>query len=239
MGLKAFAPRGAPPPACAAKRADSVFGAKRIGVADAITYLESVHPPIHALLLELEQHARKDGVPLVSRDTGRLLSTLVHAMQANRILEIGTGYGYATLWMAFAQPPMGKIWTLDTDVERTEVALSYFQRSGEGDFITLFNQSALELLPNFGHRNLDIVFLDARKSEYVEYLDLVVPMLKRSGLIVVDDCLLDNVAEAPTSGDSEDVLAIRTFNERFLNHPDLDATILALGNGIGIGARIR
>ncbi len=208
-------------------------------MADAITYLESVHPPIHALLLELEQHARKDGVPLVSRDTGRLLSTLVHAMQANRILEIGTGYGYATLWMAFAQPPMGKIWTLDTDVTRTEIALSYFQRSGEGDYITLFNQSALELLPNFGHRNLDIVFLDARKSEYIEYLDLVVPMLKRSGLIVVDDCLLGNVAETPAKGDSEDERAIRAFNERFLSHPDLDATILALGNGIGIGARIR
>ena len=208
-------------------------------VSDALIYLDDIHPPIHALLLELEQHARKDDVPLVSRDTGRLLSTLVHAMQANRILEIGTGYGYATLWMAFAQPPVGKIWTLDTDVTRTEIALSYFQRSGEADYITLFNQSALELLPSFGHRNLDIVFLDAKKSEYVDYLDLVVPMLKRSGLIVVDDCLLGSVADEPSDRDGEDVRSIRAFNERFLTHPDLDATILALGNGIGIGARIR
>jgi caffeoyl-CoA O-methyltransferase len=58
------------------------------------------------LLLELEQHGRKDGIPIVSREAGRFLSVMVHMMQANRILEIGTGYGYSTLWMALAQPPM-------------------------------------------------------------------------------------------------------------------------------------
>src|SRR6185312_370870 len=65
--------------------------------------LEAAHPEPHPLLLELEQHGRKDGVPIVPRETGRLLSTVVSAMQANRILEIGTAYGYSTLWMALAQ----------------------------------------------------------------------------------------------------------------------------------------
>ena len=78
-------------------------------------YLDALHPEQHPLLLELEQHGRKDGVTIVSREAGRLLSVVVHMMQANRILEIGTGYGYSTLWMALAQPPMGKIWTIDPD----------------------------------------------------------------------------------------------------------------------------
>ena len=163
-------------------------------------------------------------MPIPSRETGRLLSTLVHAMQAGRILEIGTAYGYATLWMAFAQPQLGRIWTIEPDASRSEVALSYFKRAGEDDYIEICNTPALELLENFPHRNLDIVFIGAGNFDYRAYLDFVVPMLKLSGLAIVDGCLLDEM---------------RDFNRYFLTHPELDATILPLGGGTGIGARRR
>lgn len=205
-----------------------------------LTYLESAHPQPDPLLLALEQHGRKDGVPIVSRETGRLLSTIVHAMQANRILEIGTAYGYSTLWMALAQPRMGRIWTIDPDARRTDVALTYFKRAGEDDYIEVFNTPALTLLETFPHRNLDIVFIDADKGEYRAYLDLVIPMLKLSGLVIVDDCLLGGrVAADPAPGEDAAVAAMRDFNRYFLAHPELDATILPLGNGTGIGARRR
>jgi caffeoyl-CoA O-methyltransferase len=187
-------------------------------------YLDGLHPEQQPLLLELEQHGRKDGIPIVSRETGRFLSVMVHMMQANRILEIGTGYGYSTLWMALAQPPLGKIWTIDPNAKRTEIALSYFQRAGEDDYITILNQETLELLETFQQRNLDIVFIDADRSHYREYLDLVIPMLKLSGIVVIDDCLIGG---------------LDAFNEYFLENPDLDATILPLGDGLGIGARIK
>lgn len=203
-----------------------------------LSYLEAVHPQPDPLLLELEQHGRQDGISIVSRETGRFLSTIVAAMQANRILEIGTAYGYSTLWMALAQPRMGKIWTIEPEVHRTDVALSYIRRAGEDDYIEIFNTPALELLENFPHRNLDIVFIDANKVEYHDYLDLVIPMLKLSGLVIVDDCLLGGrVAEPPSRNDDPELVAMREFNEYFLDHPDLDATILPLGSGTGIGAR--
>lgn len=205
-----------------------------------VRYLETMHPQPHPLLLELEQHGRKDGVGVVSRETGRLLSTLVAGMQASRILEVGTGYGYSTLWMAFAQPRMGKIWTVEPDTQRTDVALSYFKRAGEDDYIEIFNTPALELLENFPHRNLDIVFIDANVGEYRTYLDLVVPMLKLSGLVVVDDCLLGGrVASAVDDEGDPDVRTMREFDRYFLERTDLDATILPLGDGTGIGARKR
>lgn len=204
---------------------------------DVLRYLESVHPAPHPLLLEVEQHGRKDGIPIVSRETGRFLSVLVRMMQANRILEIGTAYGYSTLWMALAQPPVGKIWTIDPDPTRMEVALEYFRRSGEAESIVTFNQDALELLENFQQRNLDIVFIDADKMQYPAYLDLVIPMLKRSGIVVVDDCLLGGRV-TDESDDAPVVTAMREFNEYFLAHPQLDATILPLGDGTGIGVRI-
>mgnify|MGYP002400084193 CR=1 FL=1 len=175
----------------------------------------------------------------MDRAAGRFLSVLVHCMQANRILELGTAYGYSTLWMAMALPPAGRIWTIDPDMERTAIASSYFRRAGVEDRIEIINHSALEVLDWFPQRNLDIVFIDAVKTEYEAYLELVVPMLKRSGIVVVDNLLWHGeAAEPPRSTDSPDVKAIRAFNKAFLNHPDLDATIVPIGDGIGIGARV-
>jgi predicted O-methyltransferase YrrM len=180
--------------------------------------VDAVHPPPHPLLVEIEGRSDRGRLPLVSRVTGRFLATLVTAMQANRILEVGTGYGYSTLWMALAQPSAGRIWTIDPDLTRTDIARSYFRRAAEDDYIEVINTPALELLENFPHRNLDVVFVDANKSEYPRYLELVVPMLKLSGVVIFDDCL-----------------AIPEFARHFLAQPALDATILPLG--IGIGAR--
>ena len=190
---------------------------------DVPRYLEAAHPGPHPLLLELEQLQRKEEIAIAPRAVGRLLSTLVHAMQANRILEIGTAYGYTTLWMALAQPPMGKIWTFDPDAERTEVAHNYFERAGEADNIEIINQPALEVLNVFPQRNMDMVFVDAPKRDYEAYLEHCIALLKLSGLIIFNGLL-----ESPQT---------QEFNREFLHHPDLDATIIPLGSGLGLGAR--
>lgn len=187
-------------------------------------YLARTHREPPSLLLELEQHGRREEVPIIERETGRLLSTLVHAMQANRILEIGTGFGYSTLWMALALPPAGRIWTIDPDRDSSDVARSYFDRAEVGDAIEILNQPALEIIPSFSVRNLDIIFINGRKDEYTDYFELCVPLLKRSGLIIIDDILHP--------------LVDRDFHREFVRHPDLDATILPLGNGLGLGSRV-
>jgi predicted O-methyltransferase YrrM len=192
---------------------------------DVSRYLEGAHPEPHPLLLEIEQFGRKEEVSRVTRAAGRLLSMLVHAMQANRILEIGTAYGYATLWMALAQPPMGKIWTFDPDVERTDIARGYFERAGEADYIEIINQPALEVLSVFPQRNMDIVFVDAPKTDYEAYLEHCLPLLKLSGLLIFNGVLKKKKTDK--------------FNRVFLTHPDLDATIVPLGSGLGLGARTR
>ena len=204
-----------------------------------LEYLHRLHPDPPPILLELETLGRGDGIPIVSRATGRLLSTLVHAMQANRILEIGTAYGYSTLWMALALPAAGRIWTIDPDRKRTEVALDFLRRAGKADAVDVINQPALEVLRTFPQRNLDIVFIDAVKAEYEGYLELTVPLLKRSGLIVIDNLTWSGLcARDPSPDDAPDTVALRAFNEKFLSHPLLDATIVPLGDGTGIGARI-
>ena len=204
-----------------------------------LAYLQRTHCDPSPLLLELEQYGRADDIAIVARETGRLLSTLVHAMQANRILELGTAYGYSTLWMALAMPPAGRLWTIDPDARRTAIAAQFLRRSGKADAVEIINQPALEVLPTFPVRNLDIVFIDAVKTEYEEYLELTVPLLKRSGLVIVDNLLWAGKASAHARpDDSAATRAIRLFNKAFVTHPQLDATIVPIGDGIGIGARL-
>lgn len=175
------------------------------------------------LLLEIEQKAKSDGIATVPEVVARLLSVLTTAMQANRILEIGTGYGFATLHMALAQPPAGKIWTFDPYIERTEVARRFFDRAGVGERIEIVNQPALEVLHIFPQRNLDIAFVDAPRADYAEYLKQCLHVLKLSGLVILNGLTADDETDA--------------FNRAFLKHPQLEATILPLGAGVGIGAR--
>ena len=204
-----------------------------------LAYLTRLHREPSPLLLELEQHGLREGIPIVDRAVGRFLSVLVHCMQANRILELGTAYGYSTLWMALALPPAGRIWTIDPDMSRTGIAASYFRRGEVEDRIEIINQPALEVLEWFPQRNLDIVFIDALKTEYGAYLEAVIPMLKRSGIVVVDNLLWSGqAAAAPKKSDDEQTKAIRDFNKTFLTHPQLDATIVPIGDGMGIGARV-
>ena len=208
-------------------------------MSDDLAYLQRLHREPPALLLELEQRGHADGVPILDRASARLLSTLVHCMQANRILELGTAYGFSTLWMAQAMPPAGKIWTVDPDIERTKLAVSFLERAGVSERVEIINQPALEVLPAFQQRNLDIVFIDAVKEEYEGYLHYAVPLLKLSGLVVVDNLLWHGRAGAAERPDDDaPTKAIRRFNHVFLNHPQLDATILPVGDGVGVAARI-
>ena len=75
--------------------------------------------------------------------------------------------------MALALPPAGHIWTIDPDADRTQVAATYLERAGKHDAVEIINQPALEILPTFYQRNLDIVFIDAIKTEYEDYLECV------------------------------------------------------------------
>jgi predicted O-methyltransferase YrrM len=187
-------------------------------------YLALAHREPHPLLLELEQHARHEDFPLIARETGRLLSTLVHAMQANRVLEIGTGFGYATLWIALALPPAGRLWTAEPNIERSDVARKYISRSERFDSVDMLAQTGREVLATFPTRQLDIIFIGGQMQDYAYYLEACIPLLKPSGLVIFDHLLQPE--------------PLKAFHQTFLHHPLLDATILPIGDGIGLGSRL-
>ena len=204
------------------------------------TYLHERNAQPDPLLRELEELCVRDGIPLVERDTGRFLSVMVSGMLAGSILELGTAYGYSALCMARAQPETGRIWTIDPDTRRTAIARSFFERAGVADRIEIIEQPALDVLPKMAQRQYDIVFIDALKEEYAEYLRLALPHVKRSGLVIVDNLLWHHRAAQPEADTDDDATkSIRRFNQLFVSHPDLNAAILPIGDGVGVGAKTR
>jgi O-methyltransferase len=205
-----------------------------------LEYLRRLHGEPDALMLEIEALGKHDDVPIIHREVGRFLSVMTSCMLAANILEIGTAYGCSTLWMARAQPQGGRIWTIDPDQKRTNVARSFFERAGVAERIEIINQPALDVLDRLPTRLYDIILIDALKEEYAAYLEHVVPLVKHSGLVIVDNLLWSHRAsQVPADGDMETTRAIRRFNELLLNQPNFNATILPLGDGVGVAAKIR
>lgn len=204
-----------------------------------LDYLERVHPALDAVATELENVGRSQSIPIVDRETGRFLSVLVSALQPQNILEIGTAYGYSTLWMARAQGPKGKILTIDPDRERTALASGFFGRARVAKQIEIVNRPALDVLPTLAKESFEFIFIDALKEEYPQYLAASLPLLKKRGMLAADNLLWGHAAsQPPSASDAETTQAIRRFNEELLKHPALNAAIVPIGDGLGVATKV-
>jgi len=197
-----------------------------------LDYLDGVHPPMGPVLEEMLKTGRSEGVPIVNPASGRLLRILVTAMAPKRVLEIGTAIGFSTLWMAGALPPGGRIDTIDADRARTDRARKYWLRAGVTDRVRVINEPALRVLPRLAP-GIEFAFIDAIKTEYAAYLDALLPKMAPGGMITVDNVLWSGRIAAGEHDENTD--ALRAFNEKFLRHEQLEATIISVGDGLGIG----
>ena len=204
-----------------------------------LEYLDRVHGASPPVVAELEDHCKRDGIPLMERAGVRLLATIVSAARADRILELGTAYGYSAICMALAQSPAGRITTIDPDSARTDIARSYFARAGVAERIEIINRPALEAIASMQHPAYDLVFIDAVKAEYAAYLEASLPHLRASGVVVVDNLLWSHRSSAAAAPDDDvSTRAIREFNRTFLSHPALRSVVLPVGDGVGFGVKI-
>ena len=126
----------------------------------------------------------------VEPETAELLGVLVRAMQARRVLEIGTSNGYSTIWLADAAEAVGgSVVTLEVEAERTEMARSNLSDAGVVSFAELRTEDAGEALAGYADDAWDLVFLDAERPAYVGYWPDLVRVLRANGLLVVDNTL--------------------------------------------------
>ena len=184
------------------------------------------------VLAEMLEVGRSEKIPILQPAAGRFLRALVTALAPKRVLEIGTAIGFSTLWMAGALPEGSRIDTIDPDRARTDRARRYWLRAGVTDKIRVINEPALRVLPRLAP-GIDLAFIDAVKTEYIAYLDALLPRMAPGGVITVDNVLWSGRIAAGEQDD--DSSALRAFNQYFLHHEQLEATILPVGDGIGFG----
>jgi predicted O-methyltransferase YrrM len=164
----------------------------------------------------------------VSPSQGKLLALLVQAMGARRVLEIGTLGGYSTIWMARALAPGGRLLTLELDPAHAAVATANLARAGLSDVATVRVGPASDSLRDLakgGGAPFDLVFIDADKTGYPEYLELILPLVRKGCLIVADNVVRKGSVADAESTDANDQ-AIRRYLEMVGTHPRLSGTVL-------------
>jgi predicted O-methyltransferase YrrM len=203
-----------------------------------LDWIESLAQPLPAALAALEAAGLENHIPIVDRDAGRVLSVL--AGSRRRIVEVGTAYGYSTLWMALGQASGGTIVTIDPDRERTDLARGWWRQAGIADEqITVVNAPALDALASDPALAgpFDMAFIDALKPEYEGYLAALAGRLEPGALVVADNVLWGGRASGnrPVAPDDVNTAALRAFDAAVLADPRLTATILPVGDGLLVG----
>ncbi|HEX4591273.1 MAG TPA: O-methyltransferase [Gemmataceae bacterium] len=170
------------------------------------------------------------GLPEISvtPSQGKLLWMLARVQQAKSILEIGTLGGYSTIWLARALPPGGRLVTLEVDPGYAEIARANMTRAGVADAVELILGPALGALPQLfsdGRGPFDLVFIDADKVSYPDYLGWALKLSRRGSLIIADNVVRDGAIVDPDSSDPS-VQAVRRFNDLLAAEPRLTATVI-------------
>jgi predicted O-methyltransferase YrrM len=203
-------------------------------------YLDSFDQETDTLLLEMEDFANKNNVPILSRNSARLIELLIQMNNPERVLELGTAIAYTTIRIARNLKKGSKIHTIEISENNSRLAKVYVKKSGVSKRIKLIFGDAKKVLPTL-KKKYDFIFLDADKEDYLVLFEQALKLLKKNGVLFVDNLLWHGYAasmEVPEKYQTS-TKYIRDFNKIFMNHPQLKTTILPVGDGIGLGIKIK
>jgi predicted O-methyltransferase YrrM len=177
----------------------------------------------------------------ISPEQGQFFGVLVAAMGARKALEIGVFTGYSSIATALALPADGKLIACDSSEEFTNVARRYWKEAGLEGKIDLRLGPAADsmraLLDEGAGETFDFIFIDADKTGYDLYYELSLKLVRRQGLIVLDNMLSYGDVINPGIDDA-DVTAIRALNEKLHNDPRILSVLLPLADGLTLAAKL-
>lgn len=196
-------------------------------------YIDSLFAAEDEALRSALSEMEREGVPSinVSASEGKLLQVLAMSIGAKRILEIGTLGGYSAIWLARALPADGKLISLELNPHHANVARGNIERAGLSSVVEVRVGPAVESLAALraeGVEPFDLVFIDADKDGYVDYLHHSLPLLRKGGLLLADNTLPDSVLTP--DGDS----GAKRYNTVAAPHPDLVSVIMPVLRTDGI-----
>ena len=164
---------------------------------------------------------------------GRVLSLFSKLIQPQNVLEIGTYTGYSALCLAEGMQETGELHTIDINEELYEFQRKYFDASSFGSKIHQHIGNALDIIPKID-KTFDLVFIDADKKNYPNYLEIIFPKLKKGSVILSDNVLWSGKVVQPLSKNDEDTKALLIYNKLLNEHPRLETVLLHIRDGLTI-----
>ena len=209
---------------------------------DLLDYIYSHSQPLHPVQKEILEHNKNLGNlqrMQISETQGHFLQLIIKITNSKKCLEIGTFTGFSSLTMALALPKEGKIITLDHDDEIIKVAKSFFKKSKLEKTITPIVGTALESLKQMlkNKEIFDLIFIDADKGNYIKYFDISLDLVKKGGVILVDNVFWHGDVYNKNKNDKK-TNTIREFNLHVKNDKRVEKFILPLGDGLTICKKV-
>lgn len=183
-----------------------------------------------------EETAKLPGAGMqISAHQGQQIGLLARAIGARRAVEVGTFTGYSSLCIAEALPSDGKLWCCDVSTEWTKVARRYWKEAGLESRIELTIAPARDTLDRLLAEGLagqlDLAFIDADKESYDAYYERCLKLVRRGGLILIDNVLWGGSIADPSDTDA-DTQAIRALNAKLKSDDRIDLVLFAVGDGM-------
>lgn len=201
-------------------------------------YLESFRYKVDPLILEMEEYAKKNNVPILHWHSAELMEQLIRIHQPKRVLEIGTAIAYTTIRIAENLNSKSVIHSIELSKDNIKIAEKNIDKSKMGKKIKIIEGDALRIMPQL-EKKYDFIFLDADKEDYKRLFDYSMLLLRKGGVIVVDNLLWHGYAASSNVPlrYRKSTKHIRDFNKVFLAQKNLHSVIIPIGDGLGLGVK--
>lgn len=206
-----------------------------------VSYINSLEKENSPVLEEIEKEARKDGVPIIRKEMESFLRVMLSIKKPMRILELGTAVGYSAILMSECINGKGQIITIENYDKRIPIAKENIKKAGRENVIKLLEGDAMEIMPTLESDQFDFVFMDAAKAQYIHFLPEVLPLMKKDGVLITDNVLqegdLIQSKYVVRRRDRTIHKRMREYLEVVKNHPQLETTIVTIGDGITMSVK--
>lgn len=203
-------------------------------------FIDSLDKGNTPFLDEIEKYAMETQVPVIRKQVQSLLKFLLEFSKPKRILEIGTAIGFSALLMSEYAPKDCHITTIEKYEKRIPVARENFKRANAEERITLLEGDATEILKDLDG-SFDLIFMDAAKGQYINFLPDTLRLLASGGLLVSDNVLQDgDVIESRFAVPRRNRTIharMREYLFELKHHPELETVILPVGDGVALSVR--
>ena len=205
-----------------------------------VTYINSLDTGNTEILDQIEKEAIAAYVPIIRKEMQSFLKLLLAMQKPMRILEVGTAVGFSAILMAQYAPADCKIVTIENYEKRIPVAKENFKRAGKDEQITLLEGDAMQILPTLSGE-FDMIFMDAAKGQYINFMPDILRLLKSGGVLVSDNVLQDgDIIESHYVVERRNRTIYKRMREymyELMHNEGLVTAVLPVGDGITVSAK--